>query len=300
MDEFELRLLTREEAYIDDEDETKTTALKVLQDYNAPDPSLIAVNTDLACLMGSYSNANTATFYSLQPNLNDKKFYYVDDGGFVQKEDAYDRQESVRPVLHFFDSTAYRKDLFYNFGIQKLQYGEYPQYILDENAYGGEIANVLNTKLLEQSLTKTGKKYCFYYGEDGKAPSICYRTEYLYKGKKYVPFILIPNNYGGASLSTKNTISPYRIYWLKVEPITWLYDEDTHLFISEKALVAGVGFEFVKEGQTFESTEMYEFLNTHLKQDIIPSRIVEEDKSSLLDSSETLKKYVYKNYGRRG
>ena len=297
MDDFELRLLTKEEAYIDDEDENETTALEVLRKKD----NVSADNTDLSCLTGSYTDANDTSFYSLQPDLSHKKFYYVDDDCYIDDKEFYSRFNAVRPVLYFLNSTAYRDHLIYDkHRLTRLKYGEYPQYVLNENSNEKKIMNELNKKLIEQTLTKTGKTYCFYYGESGKRPSMCYGIEYLYKGKKYMPFI--STIYQGADiyLSTGDTIDPYRIYWLKVEPITWLYDENTALFISEKALVSGVGFEFVKKGNNYEATEMYEFLNMHLKQDIIPSRIIKEDKSSLLDGSESLKKYVYKNYGRRG
>ncbi len=297
MDEFELRLLTKEEAYIDDEEETKTTALEVLRKRN----NLSADNTDLTCLMGSYTDADDTSYYNLQPNLSDKKFYYVNDDGCIEERENYNRFFAVRPVLYFLNSNAYRDNLIYDkHRITRLKYGEYPQYVLRESSNEEKILNELNKKLIGQTLTKTGKTYCFYYGVNGKRPSICYGTEYLYKEKKYMPFIATTSLDGDMYLSTGDDIDPYRIYWLKVEPITWLYDEDTHLFISEKTLVSGVGFEFVKKGKSFKSTEMYEFLNMHLKQDIIPSRIVEENKSSLLDSSEPLKKYVYKRYGKRG
>ncbi len=290
MDDFELRLLTKEEVL-------KDTALEVFKSND----TVFATNTDLASLTGGTYVSALNGYYSLQPDLKNKKFYYV-NGVFhnVYAADAYYRIESVRPVLHFVDSTAYRKNLFYDEDqISKLQFGEYPQYVLKEAANEVEIVNELNAKLMEQTLKKTGKKYCFYYGENDKQASIRYGIEYFYNGKKYMPFTAIVYDHAlcNRCYLSIGEIDPSKIYWLKVEPITWIYDKDTDLFIAEKALVAGVGFGFIKEGDDFESTEMYEFLNTHMKRDIFPS---EKDKSSLLDGSEHLKKYVYKNYGRKG
>ncbi len=280
MDDFELRILKREEV-------SEKTFLKVFKGSNM----IATTNTDLAILTGGATYAYDLGYYTLQPDLKKKQFYYMDVGHhYVNVGNAHYRVESVRPVLHFINSTAYRKDLFYDeHQIPKLKFGEYPQYVLDDDA---KIVSELNEKLMDQTLKKTGKKYCFYYGENDKPASIRYGIEYFYNGKKYMPFTAIVYN-----PSVKSRFCPSRIYWLEVEPITWLYDEDTDLFIAEKALVAGVGLGLIKEGDDFESTEMYEFLNTHMKQDMLPS---EKNKSSLLEESDSLKKYVYKNYGRKG
>ncbi len=290
MDDFELRLLTKEEVSSD-------TSLSVLRRSNAA----FTVNTDLACLTGSIQNTNCSTYYSLQPNLEEEKFYFMHIEDYVEEEKKYDRIESVRPVLHFLNSSINKHHLFYDHHLPKYKYGEYPQFILNEyDSHDEEIIIELTEKLLDQTLKKTGKKYCFYYGQNGMLPSIRYGIEYFYNGKKYMPFTSCYGASNIVTLSNDEDICPYKIYWLKVEPITWLYDEDKDLLISEYALVSGVGFERVKKGNDYESTEMYEFLNTHMRKDFIPSRVVEEDKSSLLDGSDTLKKYVYKKYGKKG
>ena len=299
MDDFELRILKREEVstktslevFKREEVSTKTS----LEVFKRNDP-VFTTNTDLAILTGGATYVDDIGYYSLQPDLKKKEFYYMDVGHhYVNVGNAHHRVESVRPVLHFINSTAYRNNLFYDENkIPKLQFGEYPQYVLKSN--DAKIVNELNEKLMDQTLKKTGKKYCFYYGEDDKPASIRYGIEYFYNDKKYMPFTAIVYNSPNRRRLSIGEICPSRIYWLKVEPITWLYDEETDLFIAEKALVAGVGLGLIKEGNDFESTEMYEFLNTHMKQDMLP---FQGDKSNLLDESESLKKYVYKNYGRK-
>ena len=79
MDDFELRLLTKEEVSPD-------TSLSVLRRSNAA----FTVNTDLACLTGSIQNTNCSTYYSLQPNLEEEKFYFMHIEDYVEEEKKYD------------------------------------------------------------------------------------------------------------------------------------------------------------------------------------------------------------------
>ncbi len=304
MDDFELRFLTKEEIYVNQYDEDETTALDVLQKYCT---GVAARNTDFSCLTGGLRSGSSA-FYYLESNYSNGRFYFMGDYANYNSCDQYQLIESykghlpIRPVLYFPNRKVSKENLNFDWE-QKIywwEYGEYPQFVLDENnQLERNIIEVLNQKLCMQSLDKTGKTYCFYQSKKNTPCSINYVSEYVYEGKKYIP--LVANGIKtGALLSTGEKIVDFKLYWLKVEPIVWLYDEEKDLFISEHALVSGPSFDFVKEGNGFEATEMYEYIHNHLKKDIIPSQIIEKDKSSVLDSSEPLKKYVYKNYGRRG
>lgn len=297
MDDFELRLLTKEEVYVDKYDSTKTTALKVLQNYG----NVCAQSTDLACLAGGIDSYNeTMAEYWLQPNLEKKEFYYLNSDGEVKKASSNCRDNSIRLVLRFLDKKVDEYDLHFtsiNGGLYWFEFGEYPQYIL--SAHHIKLINELNTKFCEQKLQLTGKGYCFYYGRDKEA-SMRYMAEYQYNGAKYIPFIpFTTSSHLSKSLSTGVDVDFEKMYWLKVDPIIWLYDEETGLCVSENALVAGAGFDFVKGGGSMESTEMYQYLNIHLKQDILPSGAMKENKSNVLDSNSSLKKYVYKQYGKK-
>ncbi len=294
MDDFELRLLTKEEVYIDDRDESKTTALKVLQKYR-----LDTVKTDLVSLTGYL--CENGTFYSIQPDFENKIYYYINHYGTLNSE-SYNVHFPLRLVLKFSNSIVDKGKLEYDstLGIYKFLFGEYPQYVLNEdNVKEKNIMDALTQKLCAQDLKKTGKTYCFYPSKKDTSSSLKYEVEeYTYGEEKYVPFIL-RGQMPFTSIATDENIVASYLYWLKVEPITWLYDEDTDLFVAEKAFIPGVGFDFVKEGVGFEATKTYEYINSHLKQDIIPSRIMNSDKSSVLDSSESLKKYVYKQYRKK-
>ncbi len=296
MDDFELRLLTKEEVYVDENDSTKTTALEVFQNYR-----FTTGDTDLVRLLGCLGSLND-TFYHIQPDFDSgtRILHFMNEYGEVG-DDSEERMYTIRPVLKFKNKKIKSEDLKYfpYHDLYKYTFGEYPQSILVDKKDYATLVN-LNQKLCDQTLEKTGKTYCFYYGENYEPTLIRYGIEYLYDGKKYMPFTVNNELLAISAFYSGEEIDPCKLYWLKVEPITWLYDQKTGLLISERALVTGPGFSYVKEGQTFESTEMYEYLNNHLKQDIIPSRIRQEDKSSVLDGSEPLKKYVYKNYGRKG
>lgn len=77
----------------------------------------------------------------------------------------------------------------------------------------------------------------------------------------------------GYTLSDGRTISSPNGYWIKVEPIEWLVDEENDIAITKKIIVSGIQFDLslTQNNTTFEETNIKKYLDNHLIKDIIPS-----------------------------
>ncbi len=203
---------------------------------------------------------------------------------------VYDDYVSIVPVFKVDPHLLSTLPQVKNNGIIEVQYGEYPSFIVEE-----ELFSKLETALQEGKLSETGKVYT----KDPIPRMFCNRiptlTEFLYGGKKYIRLKMDRDRWG--HLSNGVIVQKGIVYWLKVEPIVWQYDAPSGFLISKTGLVSGVPF-CDEPTNSIEDAYMYHYLNTYLAKEIIPSQMV-EDKSSVFDNNESLKKYVYKNYGKK-
>ena len=91
------------------------------------------------------------------------------------------------------------------------------------------------------------------------------------KAKKYVRVIgKAFCDYG--FLSDGRKVDSGKEYWVAVEPIKWILDEETDLAVSEKAILTGIPFQkWNKSNNDFNKTDIKVFMDTYLSKDIIPS-----------------------------
>ena len=136
-------------------------------------------------------------------------------------------------------------------GILEVEYGEYPQTLVDSKTQN----KLEKIYLLEQlkkeeyrtKMKKTGKVYTF-----DRLPAspvnfnkpirpICY-DELVYNNQKYIRLWENCDRY----------------LWIKVEPIIWLIDEKTGLLISKKILLSGIRFaERLSDTSDFSNSDIY-------------------------------------------
>ena len=300
LSKIEISLLTREQI----EGKNK---LKILEKYG-----IKAAVTDFAVVLGCNLSHLLATFKD-----TDKEYYRIgrwltkslgefNDKNRVGVVSAYGlmcdselrlRNIGIRPILSYsFIQKNISNEKLNNYGIKEVEYGEYPQTIIDEKK-SQELERLYN----KLNLKATGKNYTTDSVELDNKMSFRPRTytEYEYMGSKYIRV----NVYWYCDiLANDRRISVGEVCWFKVEPITWLVDEESNIALSKKILVSGVQFSNSNyyDG-VFENTFMYQYLNEIFAKDIIPSKNydVEIEKVVKADSGKVLINKSIDNLFRR-
>ena len=216
-------------------------------------------------------------------SYDNNSVYIVDQRGCKAIQSNLGRNSGIRPVLLW--------DLL-NVGssIKEIKYGEYPQAVVDDFEF-------IKLEMLynRNDLDITGKTYTVDYAHSRNSSSIFMPKkliEYSYNNKKFIRFETDNIDYNGTILSTGRMIKQNSIYWVKVEPIEWITDFKNGLMVSKKILLAGIQFNsYNKTNGVFEESDIYKYLNTIFKKDIIPSTINEDIIS--YDSSKQLVKTRY-------
>ena len=162
-------------------------------------------------------------------------------------------------------------------GIKEIEYGEYPQTIVDEN-YSRELERAYNNR----SLGTTGKNYTTdsvrYQDTDTSFRARTY-TEYEYNGSKYIRFVG-DLNCEGEVLSDGRTIETGQAYWVRVEPITWLVDERANIALSKKLIFSGVQFKNRRDYKgDFDRTGIKQFMDNYFSKEIVSDRVYSQTTS---------------------
>ena len=180
-----------------------------------------------------------------------------------------DRMCGIRPVLSLSSIPENCINYGVNInGIKEIEYGEYPQTIVDD-MFSCQLEKAYN----KRGLRATGKSYTTdSIGVDDYNTSFRARThiEYIYKRKKYIRFVG-DSICDGKVLSDGKTIKKGTPYWIEVEPITWLVDEKANIALSKKIICSGVQFNAVNDFKDdFNASDIKKFMDVHLIKDIIP------------------------------
>ena len=239
-----------------------------------------ASNTDFSILLGGDSSSNyhtregntlknragcwwTKTPYTETTNVI---YNYICHGcRFNNRRDA-----GIRPILpcSLIQSVSLNKIREVN-EIKEIEYGEYPQYVVDEN-YSRKLEEAYNNG----GLRTTGKKYTTDSVKyDDYSKKIIPRTfiEYEYNSIKYIRFVGDSNS-NRKLLSDGRKIKIGEIYWVKVEPITWLLDENKNIAITKNIIVSGIQFDNKdRYNGDFKETDIYKYMNTYLVKDMFNS-----------------------------
>ncbi len=197
----------------------------------------------------------------------------------------------IRPVLvsskEFLEQLERKKGYM---GIPFVTFGEYPQYIEQDP----EKIRLLSKLYTEDKLELTGKAYTVdgYYFRDGDTTfSSIYMMEYKLNKDKYISTNLMKRDFLDVPLSNGELLQRCYPYWIKVEPITWLYDETSNLLISKRILLSGIPLFLDNDVKNFDTSFLKKFMNTFMAKEIIPSEV--EPDTTLLDENETIHNYIY-------
>jgi len=193
----------------------------------------------------------------------------VSESGDFLWTDPGRRFYGIRPSLLFSNISDISSNVVRERkGVLEVEYGEYPQYVVDFS-----LEKTLNSKFEAGRLRKTGKTYttdsrhCKSFGEKFRPVE---HEEFEYNGKKYVR--VESNNTFWSKLTNGDGSQPGHDYWLEVSPIVWYVDEKAKMLVSKTLLASGVRFCDGEYRGNFKETEMYMFLNKYFAKDIMPSQ----------------------------
>ncbi len=162
-------------------------------------------------------------------------------------------------------------------GIVKLaKVGSYPQSLADI-----ETSAKLTRALKRNKLTETGKTYTINglpmlsKGNDTRPQTYITLKEYEFEGNKYVQVVASLSQLISETRESVHLDVPCRYvknkkpYWVKVEPLIWMVDEEKEILISNKAILSGIRFNHTTEyNGDFSQTEMKAFCDTYLSNEI--------------------------------
>ena len=251
-----------------------------------------AAATDLAILSGAYilsfQRTNDGDFacdfwavssYNVQSIVENPETYVpiVSCYGNISKASPFSRDVSIRPALLENEAakiTPTAEWRSYN-GIHIVEYGEYPQTVVDENT-----ETILESLYNTGKLETTGKSYTFYgtplKDEDSKFKPDPH-AEYMYQGKKYVRVVAKPENQMNR-LSDGREVKEGKAYWVEVQPIEWMKDKKSGILISRKCLIAGIQHDTKpKYAGNFAATFIRYYLDTYFMNEMQPSGAKEQE-----------------------
>lgn len=200
---------------------------------------------------GCYSDSSC---YWWTSTTNGSKVLAVDFFGRKSYHDVADFGIGIRPAVNMKSINVDEKNTKrLKNGLLEMQYGEYPQ-----TAVMGYVNELLETAYIEKTIKRTKKNYTIE-AYDGQR----IYPEYEFNGKKFIRFVA-DERCCGETLSTGRLISNRAVYWVQVEPIKWIVDENKHIALSKKTILAGI-----KIGNT--NIRFDQYLNVVFANDIIPS-----------------------------
>ena len=170
---------------------------------------------------------------------------------------------SSMDVISYFDK---------EYGCTVIEYGFYPQSLVNPRTEA-EIIQQLD-EMYKKKEGKTGNVYTFnqcpVYEPEGYG--------YTHNGIKFVPwkhfeYELNGNRY--VRVKSKVDNQPLHLYnnkkyWIKVEPIEWLLDEENGKMITKQVLLSGIsimGKNKIYDGN-FKQTQLYQYLNTYFAEEM--------------------------------
>ena len=245
--------------------------------------------TDFSILLGGYVSSN---YYTSEGNARkdrtgwwwtkssdgDNDAIVVSKSGDRSWFNVSKRSGGYRPALPYSSIQSISSNGVRDAnGIKEIEYGEYPQTIVDES-YSRELERAYNNR----SLGTTGKNYTtdsVRYQDTDTSFRARTHTEYEYNGSKYIRFVG-DLNCEGEVLSDGRTIETGQAYWVRVEPITWLVDERANIALSKKLIFSGLQFKNRRDYKgDFDRTDIKQFMDNYFSKEIVSDRVYSQTTS---------------------
>ncbi len=233
--------------------------------------------TDFALLLGGRSNHHYPTKEGDSSSwwwtrTRDWSFHKYEDvvtasvGGKRFSSYVSNTEGGARPALPYSSISSITSNVGKNkFGIKEVEYGEYPQTIVDES-FSRELEDNFKQRT---GIRETGKTYTTSFENYDNGFKLITHAEFEYKGRKYIRFV---GDEKGEyrDLSDGRLSASGEIYWVAVEPIKWLVDKRTNIALSKKILFSGIQF---KRGEgyngDFDKTDIKQFIDKYFSNDIM-------------------------------
>ena len=192
---------------------------------------------------------------------------------------SWDSRIGVRPAIKYSTIAQYCKNKTQNAsGVTEVEFGEYPSTVVDDNDNDSLIASYYANRI-----PLTGKVYRIANPVVGYGQTyVKTYPEFDYKGEKIIE-ITSSTIETDDLLTNGNNVRRGYPYFLKIEPIVWLVDEEADLVISKNIVFAGVKFNAMSGYYSFEEFDksfMKRFLNEFFVEDIRTPEILAFDKEN--------------------
>ncbi len=270
-----------------------TDQLEILKKYGVK-----CAITDFSILLGGIVSADnytsegrtlkdrTSWWWTKSSFRCDYSAHAVDQYGNENWDLVLERYGGFRPVIPYSEISSMCSDPVRDeYGILEVEYGEYPQMVVDEG-YSVELERAYNNGSL-----KTTEKTYTTDSVDWRSIDVRFiareHTEYEYKGKKYIRFVG-DANCNGMTLSNGRKIHNENVFWVSVEPITWLVDKKTDIALSKKIIFSGVQFNNGLYSGDFDRTDIKQFMDTYFSKDIVCDRAYSQP--TLEEQTKTIEK----------
>lgn len=232
-------------SFLDNEQVFGKNSLKIFEKYGTK-----AAITDFSILLGGYVNNHYHTkegntdkdrtgWWWTRTDDGDNDARSVRNDGDRDCDDVTYRDVGARPALPYSSiSSIASNEVRGSFGIKEVEYGEYPQTIVDER-FSRELEE--NYKR-GSGIRKTGKTYTtdsVDYNDCDRSFEPRKHEEFEYKGRRYIRIV---GYHKGEyyKLSDGRIIVSGEPYWVAVEPIKWLVDERANIALSKKIIFSGI------------------------------------------------------------
>ena len=265
--------------------EEQTQQIDILEKYGTA-----CAITDFSILLGGYVNdvyhtkegdtgRDRTGWWWTRSDDGDNDVRAVSTYGDRDCDDVDIREGGARPALPYSSiSSIASNEVRGSFGIKEVEYGEYPQTIVDETLSNKlEECYCYNEDIpFEVDLVRTGKVYTtdsVNYDDYDTSFEPRKHEEFEYKGSKYIRIVA---DYNGEDyeLSDGRKIVSGEPYWVRVEPITWLVDERANIALSKKIIFSGVQFKNDEyyDGD-FDKTDIKQFMDNYFSKEIVSDRV---------------------------
>lgn len=273
--------------------EEQVNNLNILKSYGTK-----CAITDFSILLGGFVSSNYYTsegeerknrtgWWWTKTCDGDNDARVVNESGNMHSSRVDVRYGGSRPALPYSSIKNHISNVVRDAnGIKIVEYGEYPQTVVSERE-----SLKIEQEFSSGKIRKTGKSYTtdsIKYDSYNEKFLPSEDIEYEYNGNKYVRFIG-DYNCSGEVLSDGRSVSVGKVYWVKVEPIKWLIDEQADIALSKSIIFSGVQFKNKRDYDgNFSKTDIKQFMDKYFSKDIgitytseVEKEVLEERKTRL-------------------
>ena len=263
------------------------------------------IGKNLLDIIIKYGSKCTFTDFSLLLGIDPRRIWWwtktcdgdngargVDYEDFIYSFAVDTRNAGARPAIPYSSISSFPiTELSKNDKTKEIEYGEYPQTVVDAT-YSRELENAYNYGILKT----TGKKYTTdstRYQDINTKFQARSHIEYEYKGNKYIRFVA-DSNCDREDLPDGRTIQSGNAYWVRVEPIIWLVDLTADIALTKKIIFSGVQFKSERNYKgNFEETDIKQFMDKYFSKEIVSdkdySQITSEAQTQNIEEQEPVR-----------